>query len=639
MILLNIRSHIETIVRRNIEYLTKHQFLFPGADIPAAIYYQTNNNQHQNKLTLCLHVDGAPLVRTSKQSLWPCFASIVELPQFLREQQKNLIVLALWSAREKPNVSIYLHKLVIDISNLMEDGNYSTEFSQVLYPYAQYQFVPRTHQQFLATAEQAAIINHDGRRHEITIDGVKGLSKLLEIIEYPTQVIYDYMHLVCLGTTMNLIKRWQKLIEKNNVTIIDQKLHSVRLPHNLNTPFIHSITSPNDWKAKNFRTFVLYIGLPIIISYLPILHASHFASYCIVIRILHCPIDSNEIQFAEDLIHYFCRTAASVYDQGLELYSVHCHLHLPSQVRQHGGLAFCSAFCFESAIRSVPNKDALPSSVTTVTPVNNQSKNQATASKAQGTAATSSVNRLAGKTVLSPEALNEQILKKIVHSSIQLAMTEFSNDTQKKLNQIVTTQKKHDTMFQLLFKNQVKIQKTFSHRNIHIPLEQPEGEPEQEGQETSEEKFETAVFCERGGEQINLLTLEADSNYMNLYVTMMMDVVYANAEEIIHLETFGIQQNKEAVRSRFKLNKKKFDQVWPRLHDVFLQKRRNLSKAYNNQPSTPSPIRRQVMRSRFRRSGLNIESLYASTKTTTAYSIKEEEANSYESNELREEEH
>ncbi|CAF1243936.1 unnamed protein product [Didymodactylos carnosus] len=54
--------------------------------------------------------------------------------------------------------------------------------------------------------------------------------------------------------------------------------------------------------------------------------------------------------------------------------------------------------------------------------------------------------------------------------------------------------------------------------------------------------------------------------------------------------------------------------------------------------------RRQVMRSRFRRSGLNIEALYASIKTvqqttTIAGHMKEEEANSYGSNELREELH
>ncbi|CAF1095890.1 unnamed protein product, partial [Didymodactylos carnosus] len=99
---------------------------------------------------------------------------------------------------------------------------------------------------------------------------------------------------------------------------------------------------------------------------------------------------------------------------------------------------------------------------------------------------------------------------KIIHSSMQLAVTEANNNIQKKLNQIVTTQTKHDKMFELLFKNQV-----------HIPLEEPEGEQQQGEEESLDEHFEIAVMCERDGEQINLLSIEADQNYMNLYVTFM----------------------------------------------------------------------------------------------------------------------
>ncbi|CAF1478384.1 unnamed protein product [Didymodactylos carnosus] len=57
------------------------------------------------------------------------------------------------------------------------------------------------------------------------------------------------------------------------------------------------------------------------------------------------------------------------------------------------------------------------------------------------------------------------------------------------------------------------------------------------------------------------------------------------------------------------------NQIWPSLHDVFTQKRRNLRRGTEIQPSTPSPLRRKVLRSRFNRAGLNIESLYCSSKT------------------------
>lgn len=47
---------------------------------------------------------------------------------------------------------------------------------------------------------------------------------------------------------------------------------------------------------------------------------------------------------------------AAVYDESTEIFSLHAHLHLASQVRLQGGLAFTSAFCFESCIRSIKKK-------------------------------------------------------------------------------------------------------------------------------------------------------------------------------------------------------------------------------------------------------------------------------------------
>ncbi|CAF4967433.1 unnamed protein product, partial [Rotaria magnacalcarata] len=89
------------------------------------------------------------------------------------------------------------------------------------------------------------------------------------------------------------------------------------------------------------------------ITCLPVLNASHWAIYCVAIKLLHAPESIEDINFAERLINYYCRTISEVYDQSLEYYSLHAHLHLPAQVRLHGGLSFCSAFTFESCIRYI----------------------------------------------------------------------------------------------------------------------------------------------------------------------------------------------------------------------------------------------------------------------------------------------
>lgn len=109
-------------------------------------------------------------------------------------------------------------------------------------------------------------------------------------------------------------------------------------------------------KQKNNRLFILHLGLPILIQYLSILYSSHFAIYCMFVTILYCPKTKNEIELANKLIHYYCQTSSKVYDAKIELYSLHAHLHLPLQVLNHGGLAFTSAFCFESAISYIKKK-------------------------------------------------------------------------------------------------------------------------------------------------------------------------------------------------------------------------------------------------------------------------------------------
>ncbi|CAF2836011.1 unnamed protein product [Rotaria sp. Silwood2] len=71
----------------------------------------------------------------------------------------------------------------------------------------------------------------------------------------------------------------------------------------------------------------------------------------VCIKLLHCPKSEEEIDLAQSLIDYYCRAAPQVFDESIELLSLHCHLHLAEQAKRHGGLVFSSVFCFESCIR------------------------------------------------------------------------------------------------------------------------------------------------------------------------------------------------------------------------------------------------------------------------------------------------
>ena len=107
------------------------------------------------------------------------------------------------------------------------------------------------------------------------------------------------MHLVCINHVPTLIKRFTDILSKDAIAQIDSILKSIRLPHDVNVKFIHSIGSIQDWKAKDVRLFILHFGLPILVQYLPIQYSSHISIYCAFVTMLHCPKRVEEIELAD----------------------------------------------------------------------------------------------------------------------------------------------------------------------------------------------------------------------------------------------------------------------------------------------------------------------------------------------------
>ncbi|CAF3749493.1 unnamed protein product [Rotaria sp. Silwood1] len=409
VVTMDIKQQLKSIITRNISLFRNTEFFHPF-DINSGSYYKnsmalknelhTTPNNTIYQITLNIHTDGAPLVRTTKSCLWPCLASVVELPSQVRERQSNIVVLSLWTSSIKPDVNLFMNDCIeqlLDLSNpfkliinnldlyitvktqlFLSDlpakalfwktinyNGYSACSSctsegvcrnrRVFYPYNKNNYRHRTHAEFLATA-RVVENRFSSKRNGGTIDGVKGLSPLLRIFEYPKQIIFDYMHLCCLGHMSTLIRRWLPMLNNEAIAQINFSLFSQQFPHNMCVKFNFPLDLYTDWKAKHFRIFILCVGLPYMVFHLPPIILSHFALYSMFIKLLHCPKSHDEIELADKIIHYYCQTASQIYDKTIELFSLHAHLHLPQQVLTHGGLCFTSAFCFESAIRYLKKK-------------------------------------------------------------------------------------------------------------------------------------------------------------------------------------------------------------------------------------------------------------------------------------------
>ncbi|CAF4925350.1 unnamed protein product, partial [Rotaria sp. Silwood1] len=306
VVIVNIREKLQSIIKRNFSLFTGSEKLFPSFDIPSGERYGIITKETLHPITLVIHADGAPLIRSTKSAVWPCFSAIVELPPPVREYQSNILTLGLWVSTIKPNVNLFLEGIIeqfLDLSNhdtsifvhehefrinvktqyfvsdlpakslFMKTINYNGYFActncitegvlynkQIIYPYASNNYRPRTHDEFIITANQVEQNLTVGGKRCTSISGIKGLSSLLKIFNYPADIIYDYMHLVCLNHVPTLMKRFTEIISKDAVAEIDSILKRIKIPHEVNVKFIFSIKSIQDWKAKHVRLFILNLA-------------------------------------------------------------------------------------------------------------------------------------------------------------------------------------------------------------------------------------------------------------------------------------------------------------------------------------------------------------------------------------------
>ncbi|CAF2090236.1 unnamed protein product [Rotaria magnacalcarata] len=201
------------VVRRNLSLLTGNDNLFPPFDIPSGDRHQTITKEIDHPITLCIHADGAPLIRSTKSAVWPCFNSIVELPPPVREHKSNILTLGLWVSTVKPNVNLFLHDIIEQLIDLSKTGtsifinehefkihiktqffvsglpakslflktiNFNGYFActkclcnrQVIYPYQSNNYQSRTHDDFVTIGKQVENNLASGHKRGTSIAGI-----------------------------------------------------------------------------------------------------------------------------------------------------------------------------------------------------------------------------------------------------------------------------------------------------------------------------------------------------------------------------------------------------------------------------------------------------------------------------------
>jgi len=164
------------------------------------------------------------------------------------------------------------------------------------------------------------------------------------------------MHLICLGIVKKLILFWIKGPHsvRLNTRSINKISHLLILLRNT-TPVdsvrkLRSLKDVKQWKATEFRNFLLYTGPVVLKNILQEKIYMHFLTLHVAITILTRRNLCQEelINFAEALLYHFIESFQILYGKQYISHNMHNLLHICSDVRIYGPLDNFNAFRFEN---------------------------------------------------------------------------------------------------------------------------------------------------------------------------------------------------------------------------------------------------------------------------------------------------
>ena len=222
-------------------------------------------------------------------------------------------------------------------STCTHPGRYDNELRARLYEYT------TSHSVAVRTAEETRRFANIAETTGTVVFGVKGKNVFGDLVGIPDNLPIDWMHCVCEGIMKRqLFKRWfDPCFATETYSVLgfaaelERSLLSVRVPHDF-TRKPRSLNELKNWKASEFRLFVLFAGLPclrnaVLSDEFEVDHFYHFALLVTALRFLHSiPISKVCAETAQVLLDNFVRLLPSLYSIQECTYNTHALLHFPS---------------------------------------------------------------------------------------------------------------------------------------------------------------------------------------------------------------------------------------------------------------------------------------------------------------------
>lgn len=184
--------------------------------------------------------------------------------------------------------------------------------------------------------------------------GIKGFSPVARIRDFDMVwgVCPDYMHCVLLGVARQITDLWLKNFlgstkEDEEFVEVDERLRGIKPPQCF-TRLPRSLEDRLQWKASEWKWWLLFYAAPCLEGILPQGHHQHFTLLVgSVYLLLKDTVSKAEIMAASN-ISLFVHQMKRFYGDAAMTFNIHQLLHLRKSVVELGPLWSHSTFVFES---------------------------------------------------------------------------------------------------------------------------------------------------------------------------------------------------------------------------------------------------------------------------------------------------
>ncbi|XP_065677532.1 uncharacterized protein LOC105849029 isoform X1 [Hydra vulgaris] len=168
------------------------------------------------------------------------------------------------------------------------------------------------------------------------------------------------MHLVLLGVQKRMISLWMKGNLKYrfpSMVVNNISANLLDLQNSMPKEFCRKPRSLSDykqWKATEFRQFLLYTGSLTMFGIVPKVIYENFVSLSVAMTYLLSPDLVRYVEYlnyVEKLLCNFVTNFKELYGEAQLVYNVHSLLHIVQDAKRFGALNNISAFPFENQLR------------------------------------------------------------------------------------------------------------------------------------------------------------------------------------------------------------------------------------------------------------------------------------------------